>query len=81
MNAAEGTVSFSKDELSVVSLLKNGSIVNLWAQEPSFSNSAGSVDFSGIVLNPGYTGSAGKILTIAFKAKAEGETSLFLSSA
>ncbi len=81
MNAAEGAISFPEDMLSVVSISKSGSIASLWAQEPSFSNSAGTVDFAGIVLNPGYTGGAGKILTVTFKAKAKGEASLNFSSA
>lgn len=81
MNAAEGSVSFYEDKLSVVSISKSGSIINLWAQEPSFSNSAGTIDFAGIVLNPGYTGSAGKILTVTFKAKMKGDAILNFSSA
>lgn len=50
-------------------------------QEPSFSNSNGTVNFEGIVLNPGFTGEAGKILTINFKAKAVGEAALTFFSA
>lgn len=81
MNAAEGTISFLKDNLSVVSISKSGSIMTLWAQEPSFSNSAGTIAFSGVDFNPGYTGAAGKIMTVTFKAKAEGTASLNFESA
>ena len=49
-------------------------------QEPSYSNSAGTVNFEGIVLNPGYTGSQGKILTITFKVKGGGNAPLIISS-
>jgi hypothetical protein len=80
MNAASGIISFSQDKLEVVSLSKNGSIFSLWVQEPSFSNDAGTINFEGIVLNPGFTGSAGKIITVALKAKAVGNASLTFSS-
>ena len=76
MNAAQGTVTFPSDRLEVVSLSKSGSILNLWVQEPSFSNEAGTVQFEGVVLNPGFTGSAGKLISISFKGKETGEVSL-----
>lgn len=72
MNAASGVISFPNNKLEVVSISKTGSIMSLWIQEPSFSNSAGTVDFEGIVLNPGFSGSSGKIITIQFRTKTEG---------
>jgi hypothetical protein len=80
MNAASGVVSFPSDKLQVVSLSKSGSIFSLWVQEPSFSNAAGTVNFEGIVLNPGFTGSGGKIITINFKSKSAGEANIVFSS-
>ncbi len=72
INAASGAISFPKDKLEAASLSKTDSIFTLWVQEPSFSNSAGTVNFEGIVLNPGFTGATGKILTINFRTKATG---------
>ena len=80
MNAASGAVSFLADKLEVISLSKTGSIFTLWVQEPSFSNTAGTINFEGIVLNPGFTGSAGKAITINFKAKAAGDAAVNFSS-
>ena len=80
MNAAQGTISFPTDKLSVTSISKSGSVVSLWTQEPSFSNSSGVVNFEGIVLNPGFTGSAGKMISINFKAKAAGDAVVSFSS-
>ncbi|MDP2864479.1 MAG: cohesin domain-containing protein [bacterium] len=80
MNAAAGVISFPQDKLEVTSLSKTGSIFNLWVQEPLFSNSAGTINFEGIVLNPGFTGSAGKIITINFRAKSTGSAYLSFSS-
>ena len=80
MNAASGVVSFPQDKLQVVSLSKSGSIFNLWVQEPSFFNGTGTISFEGIVLNPGFMGSAGKIITVNFRAKSSGNVSLSFSS-
>lgn len=80
MNAVSGIISFPEDKLQATSVSKSGSIINLWVQEPSFSNSAGTIDFEGIVLNPGFTGSAGKIISISFKTKVSGSAALSFSS-
>lgn len=80
MNAVSGVVSFPQDKLEVTSLSKSGSIINLWVLEPSPSNSVGTVNFEGIVLNPGFTGSSGQIITINFKIKAAGLAPLTFSS-
>jgi hypothetical protein len=79
MNAAAALVTFPKDLLQVVSVSKAGSIIDFWAQEPSFSNTSGTVKFEGAVLTPGYTGPAGKLLTINFRAKTPGTAKLALS--
>lgn len=80
MNAASGIISFPSDKLEVTSLSKTGSIFTLWVQEPSFSNSAGTVNFEGIALNPGFTGASGKLLTVNFRVKAGGVATLNFSS-
>jgi hypothetical protein len=80
MNAVSGTVAFPKDRIEVISLSKAGSLLSLWPAEPSFSNSQGTVSFEGLVPNPGYIGSNGKILTITFRAKISGTADLSFSS-
>jgi len=80
MNAASGQILFPTDKLEVLSISKTGSIFNLWIREPSFSNELGTVEFEGIVLNPGFTGAAGKIITINFRAKTAGIANLSFSS-
>ncbi len=79
-NAVSGEISFPVDKLQVLSVSKSGSIINLWVQEPSFSSTEGLINFEGIVLNPGFTGSGGKIITINFKNKAAGNATLSFSS-
>lgn len=80
MNAASGVISFPSDKLEVISLSKSGSIFSLWVLEPTFSNGSGVINFEGIVLNPGFSGSGGKIMTINFKVKSAGQASLNFSS-
>ncbi len=80
MNAASGVVSFPIDKLQVVDISKTGSVFNLWVQEPSFSNLDGTARFEGIVLNPGFIGSAGKILSITFRPRAASSPRLTFSS-
>lgn len=72
INAASGILSFPSDTLEVTSISKTGTIMSLWVQEPTFSNQAGTINFEGIVLNPGFTGPSAKILTVNFKAKGYG---------
>ena len=70
INAAEGTISFDPAQLSVVSVRK-GSIFSLWAVEPAYSNSNGTITFGGGSPS-GYRGSAGTALTITFRTKGAG---------
>lgn len=76
LNAVSGTISFPKDLLEVQSVSKNTSVISLWIQEPTFSNQNGTVAFEGIVLNPGYTGTSGNIVTITFKVRTAGVANL-----
>jgi hypothetical protein len=74
-NAVSGSLSFSKDTLSLTSISKSNSLVSLWAVEPSYSNTSGTADMEGVILS-GYTGSNGTILTLTFKAKDTGTASI-----
>ncbi len=78
INAADGTIKFNPNELSVVSVSK-GSVFNLWTAEPTFSNSAGTISFSGGTPT-GYTGASGAVLNITFKTKGSGPTKVNFSS-
>lgn len=78
INAADGTLSFNPKEITVVSISK-GSIFSLWTAEPSFSNSAGTITFSGGSPS-GYKGSGGTIITITFRAASAGSPKVSFSS-
>lgn len=79
INAVSGVVSFPREALEVVSVSKNQSIVSLWVQEPTFSNTAGTVNFEGIILNPGFSGTSGRIVNVTFRVKVAGTADLSFS--
>lgn len=80
INAVSANLLYSKNVLSLVSISKSSSIINLWAQEPNFSNTNGTATLEGIILT-GYTGSSGIVATLVFKAKSAGIAEIKFSSA
>lgn len=76
INAASGQLNFDNSRLEVKSLGYSTSIFTLWTTEPTFSNAAGSVTFSGGLPSPGFTGPSGAILRITFKPKAQGQATV-----
>jgi hypothetical protein len=78
INAADGTLSFNPKELTVIGITK-GTIFSLWTAEPSYSNSNGSITFSGGSPS-GYSGSGGTVLTVSFKANAAGSPKVSFTS-
>lgn len=80
INAVSAVATFSSDTLDVVSISKSNSILTMWAEEPTFSNSSSKITMDGIVLNPGFSGSQGKVLTITFRAKKKGTGNVLLNA-
>lgn len=76
MNASQADIEFSVDRLQITSVSTKNSIYSLLVENPVFSNQSGSLNFSGIILNPGFTGNAGRLITINFMAKALGQAKL-----
>jgi hypothetical protein len=75
VNAISFKVKFPSDLLDLTSISQAGSVVSLWAQEPTFSNANGTADLEGVILN-GYTGSGATVATLIFKAKSIGKANL-----
>ena len=80
INAVSGTVSFPANLLEVVSIQRAGSVIGFWVQEPAFSNANGQVSFEGVIPNPGFTGAAGKIVSVTFRVKKTGTAELAYQS-
>ncbi|MDP3999194.1 MAG: hypothetical protein Q8P76_01200 [bacterium] len=74
INVADGSILFDKEKFEVRELSAGGSILSLWAQEPSFSNLAGTISFVGGTPE-GFRGD-GLILKAILRAKEAGEAKL-----
>lgn len=79
VNAVEAKMSFDNTKLSVTNVSKTGSVFSLWTTEPSYSNSAGTIDFGGGSPSPFTTKS--NLVTVTFKVLAEGSGSVSVASA
>ena len=80
-NAVSGDLTFPADVVQVVGLSKTGSVVNLWVQEPTYSNTNGTIRFEGAILNPGFQGTGAKVLTVTFRAVGGGAAQLRFGAA
>jgi len=80
INATDGTLIFDPNKLEVVSISKTGSVLSLWVQDPTFSNVNGLINFAGGKPSPGYSGAAGSIIYINFKAKTAGTVNVTFAS-
>lgn len=77
VNAVSGRMSFSSDKLEAISV-SGGDAISMWIQTPSYGS--GSISFDGVILNPGFQGSGGSVITAIFKAKEEGSAHISFSS-
>ncbi len=82
LNAVSGELSFPTNLLSVTAVSQTNSILTLWVQNPTYSNQDGTIDFSGVVPNPGWSGLGGQVIAVQFRAKSTGTATVeFASSA
>ena len=80
INNIDTIINFPTGLLDIVSVNKSGSIFSLWVEEPAFSDSAGVITLNGGLPTPGFTGTAGKLINIVFRARSAGTASLIFSS-
>ena len=71
MNAAEGTIEYQPDQLSLAAIDISQSIFDLWVRNPQ--DEGGKINFSGIVLSPGWQGRQGELFRLVFDAKTTGQ--------
>ena len=76
VNAVSTDIRFDNSKLAVQSVGKTNSILSIWTEDPSYSNTRGLAHLSGGIYSPGWNGSQGTILMITFKAKASGKTKI-----
>ncbi len=77
-NALDLTIQFPPDLLSVVQPSTGNSVIGIWLQPPSYSNSDGTIHISGVIPN-GITTGGGLITTITFRALAPGNATVGVS--
>ncbi|MDQ5929205.1 MAG: Cohesin protein [Bacteroidota bacterium] len=80
INAVSTALVFSNDTLALSSISKSGSIINYWAVDPKFVNSAGQASLDGVAIS-GFSGQSGTIVTLNFRAIAEGSAYVRFSNA
>ncbi len=81
VNAFAGTVTFNPERLEVASIDYNNSIADLWAETPWYENGDGTVTFAGGSTRPGGFTGEGSLITITFRSKGPGESSVEIISA
>ncbi len=78
VNAVEAKFGFDNTKLSVVSISKTGSVFSLWTTEPTFSNTAGTIDFGGGSPTP--FSARSNLITVTFRVLKEGSGTVTVSA-
>lgn len=76
VNVFKGIISFDSDILQISSIDYNTSLIDLWAEEPWYSNGDGTLSFTGGTTKAGGFTGKDTLLTITFIAKSVGQASL-----
>lgn len=81
INVTGVTIAYDPAQLEIIEVSKNDSIVNLWIEEPEYTDIPGIMHFSGgITSRNGFIGE-GKLATILFRSRKEGEARVNITSA
>lgn len=78
LNAAQATIRFPKDTLTVSSIDKTGSTFSFWLEEPTFSNEDGVISFVGGTPY-GVSGASIQVIHIVFTTKGSGSAPLTIA--
>lgn len=76
VNAVEANVSFPPDKLQVVSPTAGTSLVQVWVNQPTYSNTAGTLKFQGAIPTPGINTQSGIVSTVTFRVKSIGAATI-----
>ncbi|MEK7138240.1 MAG: cohesin domain-containing protein, partial [Patescibacteria group bacterium] len=69
-------LSFPPDKLQVVTPSTGKSLIQVWVDQPSFSNTEGTLRFQGAIPTPGINTQSGMIATMTFRVKQTGVAAL-----
>ena len=76
INAIEANLSFPPGKLQVVSPTTGKSIIQLWVDQPTYSNLDGTIKFQGAIPTPGINTQAGVISTVTFRVRSTGTATI-----
>lgn len=79
-NAVRGRLKFPTELLEVSGVSVEGTAVSLWLQQPAYSNDAGTIDFEGVILNPGFQGIGTRLFTVTLRGKGNGNADVTFTS-
>lgn len=79
INAFSGRIYYPANLLGNPTISTAGTIVNFWTIQPS--DESNSVRFEGLVLNPGFSGTGGKLFSVTWRAEGSGIATFELSQA
>ncbi|MEK9173566.1 MAG: cohesin domain-containing protein, partial [Patescibacteria group bacterium] len=72
INAIEANLAFPPDKLQVVAPSAGKSLVQIWVNQPTYSNDSGILKFQGTIPSPGINTESGLISTVTFRVKSTG---------
>jgi hypothetical protein len=78
VNVFKGLLRFDDTKLAVSSIDYNTSIADLWAEEPWYSNGAGTINFTGGTTRTGGFTGTGSLVTVTFTTIATGEAAIYM---
>lgn len=73
INAVEANLAFPADKLQVVAPSAGKSVVQVWVNQPTYSNEQGTLRFQGAIPSPGINTESGLISTVTFRVKNVGQ--------
>lgn len=76
VNAIEANLRFPPDKLQVVTPSTGKSLIQVWVDQPSYSNTEGTLRFQGAIPSPGINTRSGMISTVTFRVKQTGVAAL-----
>ncbi|NBD74323.1 hypothetical protein GVX82_04780 [Patescibacteria group bacterium] len=68
VNAIEGSLTFAQEEVALVDIDTDDSVVASWVERPRFDSTTGRLTFSGATGAQGYAGTDGRVLSVSLEA-------------
>ncbi len=81
VNAIQADLKFPPDKLQIVSPTAGRSVIQVWIDQPSFSNDEGLASFKGGIPSPGINSSGALVSTITFRITSPGSARISFTPA